>query len=84
MWRSTKRTNRVSIDGKVRVLATSRVDATKQAEGAVRPHEGAAAVKHTQRARSADPQARGPLSQWTEAWPTQPAITQAVALAGPP
>lgn len=30
MWRSTKRTNRVSIGGKVRVLATSRVDATKQ------------------------------------------------------
>jgi hypothetical protein len=28
MWRSTKRTNRVSIG--VRVLATSRVDATKQ------------------------------------------------------
>jgi hypothetical protein len=25
-----------------------------------------------------DPQARGPLSQRTEAWPTQPAITQAV------
>ena len=21
--------------------------------------------------------ARGPLSQWTEAWPTQPAMTQA-------
>lgn len=40
MWRSTKRTNRVSIGGKVRVLATSRVDATKQGEGAVRPHEG--------------------------------------------
>jgi len=38
----------------------------------------AAAVKHTQRARSPDPQARGPLSQWTEAWPTQPAITQTV------
>jgi hypothetical protein len=28
----------------------------------------AAAVKH-QRARSPGPQARGPLSQWTEAWP---------------
>jgi len=28
-----------------------------------------------QRARSPDPQARGPQSQWTEAWPTQPAIT---------
>ena len=40
MWRSTKRTNRVSIGGKVRVLATSRVDATKQGEGAVRPQEG--------------------------------------------
>ena len=25
-----------------------------------------------------DPQARGPLSLWTEVWPTQPAITQAV------
>ena len=32
----------------------------------------------TQRAWSPDPQAaRGSLSQWTEAWPTQPAITQA-------
>ena len=35
--------------------------------------------KHTTRTlRSPAPQARGPLSQWTEAWPTQPAITQAV------
>jgi len=33
---------------------------------------------NTQRARSPDPQARGPQSQWTEVWPTQPAITQAV------
>ena len=38
----------------------------------------AAAVKHRVRARSPGPQARGPQSQWTEAWPTQPAITQAV------
>ena len=35
----------------------------------------------TQRAQPPDPQARGPLSLWTEAWPTQPAITQAVAAA---
>ena len=32
----------------------------------------------TQRAQPPDPQARGPLSLWTEVWPTQPAITQAV------
>ena len=50
MWRSTKRTNRVSIGGKVRVLATSRVDATKQeaARGAVRPTRKA----HVARARA--------------------------------
>jgi hypothetical protein len=41
MWRSTKRTNRVSIGGKVRVLATSRVDATKQEA----PREGPSALK---------------------------------------
>ena len=41
MWRSTKRTNRVSIDGKVRVLATSRVDATKQEA----PREGPSALR---------------------------------------
>jgi hypothetical protein len=34
--------------------------------------------RETQRAWSPDPQARGSLSLWTGAWPTQPAITQAV------
>ena len=37
-------------------------------------------VKHTQRTRSPGPQAREPLSQWSEAWPTQPALTQAVTM----
>jgi len=30
----------------------------------------------TQRAHAPDPQARGPLSQWTEVWPTPPMLTQ--------
>jgi len=30
----------------------------------------------TQRALSPDPQAREPLSLWTEVWPTQPVLTQ--------
>jgi hypothetical protein len=30
----------------------------------------------TQRAHAPDPQARGPLSLWTEVWPTQPVLTQ--------
>jgi len=30
----------------------------------------------TQRAHAPDPQAREPLSLWTEVWPTQPVLTQ--------
>ena len=39
MWRSTKRTNRVSIGGQARVLATSRVCGRHQNKSPVRPHE---------------------------------------------
>ena len=30
---------------------------------------------NTTRVRTPDPQARGPLSLWSEAWPTQPVLT---------
>jgi hypothetical protein len=30
---------------------------------------------NTTRAHAPDPQARGPLSLWTEVWPTQPVLT---------
>jgi hypothetical protein len=36
----------------------------------------AAAVQHTTRAHTPDPQARGPRSLWTEVWPTQPMLTR--------
>ena len=39
---------------------------------------GAAPAVHFMHSWSPDPQARGSLSLWTGAWPTQPAITQAV------
>ena len=45
-----------------------------------RPREGRGGfvllLFNTTRAHSPDPQARGPLSLWTEVWPTQPVLTQ--------